>query len=224
MTEDKKDETPEQTVAADPDGVTEVPSTAEEVDAPSEEASDVAESEKLEKDLQLSGGKGRRGSGRRGRVLTALVAVALVLSAALTAALYFSMYRPDQQTDAEARQVALDAASKGTVALLSYSPESLEADFAAAKTHLTGEFLDYYTQFTQTIVTPAAKQKEVKTAASVVGEALAEMHPDSAVALVFVNQTTISKENPDGAFAASSVKVGLTKIDGKWLISTFDPV
>jgi Mce-associated membrane protein len=34
----------------------------------------------------------------------------------------------------------------------------------------------------------------------------------------------VSKENPDGAYAASSVKVGLTKIDGKWLISSFDPV
>ena len=64
--------------------------------------------------------------------------------------------------------MALDAAKTGTVALLSYSPESLDKDFAAAKSHLTGDFLSYYTQFTQQIVTPAAKQKSVKTAASVV--------------------------------------------------------
>ena len=42
--------------------------------------------------------------------------------------------------------------------------------------------------------------------------------------LVFVNQTTTSKENPDGAFAVSSVKVSLNKVDGTWLISSFDPV
>ena len=42
--------------------------------------------------------------------------------------------------------------------------------------------------------------------------------------LVFINQVTTSKENPDGAFAASAVKVGLTKIDDRWLISAFDPV
>ena len=47
---------------------------------------------------------------------------------------------------------------------------------------------------------------------------------DHAEVLVFINQTTTSKENPDGAFAASSVKVGLTKIDGNWLIESFDPV
>jgi Mce-associated membrane protein len=53
---------------------------------------------------------------------------------------------------------------------------------------------------------------------------VSEIHPDSAVVLVFINQTTTSKENPDGAFAASTVKVGLKKINDAWLISSFDPV
>jgi Mce-associated membrane protein len=119
---------------------------------------------------------------------------------------------------------AMDAASEGTVALLSYSPESLDQDFATAKTHLTGEFLTYYTQFTTDIVTPAAKQKDVKTSADVVRSAVSEIQPDSAVVLVFINQTTTSKENPAGSFTASSVKVGMTKVDGKWLINAFDPV
>lgn len=153
-----------------------------------------------------------------------LLAAALVASAGLTAWLYLERYRPDQQTDAAAEQVALDAATSGTVALLSYSPESLDKDFAAAKARLTGEFLSYYTQFTEQIVTPAAREKSVKTAASVVRAAVSDMQPDSAEVLVFINQTTTSQENPDGAFAASSVKVGLTKIDGNWLIDSFDPV
>ena len=101
---------------------------------------------------------------------------------------------------------------------------SLDKDFANAKSHLTGDFLSYYTQFTEQIVTPAAKQKSVKTSAAVVRAAVSEMHPDSAVVLVFINQTTTSKENPDGAFAASAVKVGLKKINDAWLISSFDPV
>ncbi|MGY4649515.1 hypothetical protein ACVWWN_003311 [Mycobacterium sp. URHB0021] len=122
-------------------------------------------------------------------------------------------------------EIALEAAKNGTVALLSYSPDSLDKDFASAKTHLTGDFLSYYTQFTEQIVTPAATQKSVKTSASVVHAAVSDIHPESAVVLVFVNHAmTTSKENPDGAFAASSVKVGMKKIDGAWLISTFDPV
>jgi Mce-associated membrane protein len=153
-----------------------------------------------------------------------LVAAALVASAGAAAWLYFHEYRPDQETNAAASTVALDAAKNGTVALLSYSPENLDKDFAAAKSHLTGDFLSYYTQFTEQVVTPAAKQKSVKTSAAVVRAAVSELHPDSAEVLVFINQNTISKENPDGSFAASAVKVGLKKINGTWLIAAFDPV
>ena len=160
----------------------------------------------------------------RTRLGAILLAAALVASAGVAAWLYFEQYRPDQETDAAASAVALDAAKNGTVALLSYSPESLDKDFAAAKSHLTGDFLSYYTQFTEQIVTPAAKQKSVKTSASVVQAAVSELHPDSAEVLVFINQTTVSKENPDGSFAASAVKVGMKKIDGAWLIASFDPV
>jgi Mce-associated membrane protein len=162
--------------------------------------------------------------GARSRIVVILLAAALVASAGVATWLFFYQYRPDQETNTTAAKVALDAASNGTVAILTYSPESLDKDFAAAKSHLTGDFLSYYTQFTEQIVTPAAKQKSVKTTASVVHSAVAEMHPDSAMVLVFVNQNTTSKENPDGAFAASAVKVGMKKIDGSWLISSFDPV
>jgi Mce-associated membrane protein len=162
--------------------------------------------------------------GARSQLAAILLAAALVASAGVAAWLYFQQYRPDQQTNDAAAQVALDAAKTGTVAMLSYSPESLDKDFTNAKSHLTGDFLSYYTQFTEQIVTPAAKQKAVKTSAAVVRAAVSELHPDSAMVLVFINQNTTSKENPDGAFAASSVKVGMKKIDGTWLISSFDPV
>ncbi len=162
--------------------------------------------------------------GVHARLGAILLAAALVISVGVAAWLYFEQYRPDQETNPAAATVALDAAKTGTVALLSYSPDSLDKDFAAAKSHLTGDFLSYYTQFTEQVVTPAAKQKSVKTSAAVVRAAVSELHPDSAVVLVFINQNTISKENPDGSFAASAVKVGMKKINDTWLISTFDPV
>lgn len=153
-----------------------------------------------------------------------VLVVALLASAGAAAAVYFSQYRQDRDTDAAAMGTALEAAKTGTVALLSYSPDSLDKDFAAAKSHLTGEFLSYYTDFTTKVVAPAATQKAVQTKADVVQGAVSEIHPDTAQVLLFINQTTVSKENPDGSFAASSVKVGLKKIDGAWLIEKFDPV
>jgi Mce-associated membrane protein len=161
---------------------------------------------------------------RRVGVIAGVLAAALIAAGALTGWLYFAQYRPDQQTDQRVADSVLSAAKDGSVSLLSYSPDSLDRDFTAAKSRLTGDFLSYYTQFTQEIVTPAAKEKSVKTTAAVVRAAVSRLDPGSAEVLVFINQNTTSKENPDGAFAMSAVKVGLTKINGNWLISSFDPV
>nr|WP_245670715.1 twin-arginine translocation pathway signal [Nocardia flavorosea] len=152
-----------------------------------------------------------------------MLTVLAVAAVALAAALLTFQYRPDSRGDAAKNEV-LSAATEGTVALLSYSPESLDQDFASAKSRMTGDFLTYYTQFTEKVIAPAAKEKSVKTSASVVRSAVAEIHPDSAVALLFINQTTTSAEKPDPALAASSVRVTLSKVEDSWLISSFDPV
>lgn len=156
--------------------------------------------------------------------LAILLAVLLIASVATTAWLYQTVYRNDRATNAAVADSAVNAARDGTVALLSYAPGSLEQDFGKAKAHLTGDFLNYYNQFTEQVVTPAAKKKGVKTTATVANAAVSELHPDSAVVLVFLNQTTTSAENPDGSFSVSAVKVGLTKVGDAWLIASFDPV
>lgn len=161
---------------------------------------------------------------RRAVVVPAVLVLLLLVSGGLAAWLYFAQYRPDKQTDAASAQLAVNAARDGTVALLSYKPETLDQDFAAAKTHLTGDFLNYYNDFTQQIVTPAAKQKSVTTQAQVASAAVSELHPNSAVVLVFVDQSTTSKDRPEPAMASSTVMVSMTKVDGKWLITKFDPV
>ncbi|BDX31163.1 hypothetical protein TUM20985_17100 [Mycobacterium antarcticum] len=152
------------------------------------------------------------------------LAVALIASAGLAGWLYVYQYQPDRESNSAVAAETVKAASDGAIALLSYAPETMDKDFTAAKTHLTGDFLNYYSQFTQDIVTPAVKQKAVTTSATIVQAAASEVNPDNAQVLLFLNQTTTSKENPDGSFTASSVKVGLTKVDGAWLISAFDPV
>ncbi|WP_406814161.1 hypothetical protein [Mycobacterium sp. M23085] len=161
---------------------------------------------------------------RKVKVFPLVLIVLLLLSAGAATWLYFKQYRPDKQTDASVASAVANAASDGTVALLSYSPESLDKDFAAAKTHLSGDFLSYYNQFTEQIVAPAAKEKSLKTNARVLGAAVQELHPNSAVVLVLVDQSTTSKDNPDPAMASSSVLVSLTRVNGAWLITKFDPV
>jgi Mce-associated membrane protein len=157
-------------------------------------------------------------------VIPAVLALALLGAGLLAGWLYFSQYRPDKQTDGAVAQTVVNAARDGTVALLSYKPDTLNQDFATAKSHLTGDFLDYYDKFTKDVVTPAAQSKGVTTTAQVVGAAAAELKPDKAVVLVFINQATTSKERPDPAMASSSANVSLAKVHGEWLITKFDPL
>jgi Mce-associated membrane protein len=166
----------------------------------------------------------RSGMLRKPKLVPVILIVLLLISGGSAAWLYFNQYKPGQQTNPDVARTVVSAASDGTVALLSYSPESLDKDFAAAKSHLTGDFLSYYNQFTEQIVAPAAKQKSLKTTAHVMGAAVQELHPDSAVVLVFVDQSTTSKDRPDPSMAASNVLVRLTRVNGQWLITKFDPI
>jgi Mce-associated membrane protein len=157
-------------------------------------------------------------------LIPAALVLGLLAAGGLAGWLYFAQFRPDTQTDNAVAQSAVNAARDGTVALLSYKPDTLNQDFAAAKSHLTGDFLNYYDQFTKEVVTPAAQTKGVTTTAQVAGAAVSELNPDKAVVLVFINQATTSKERPDPAMASSSAKVSLAKVHGEWLITKFDPV
>jgi Mce-associated membrane protein len=157
-------------------------------------------------------------------VIPLALVLGLLAAGGLAGWLYLSQYRPDTQTDAAVEQSAVKAARDGAVALLSYKPDTLKTDFDAAKSRLSGEFRDYYDQFSKQVITPAAESKGVTTAAQVVGAAATELHRDSAVVLVFVNQATTSKERPDPSMASSSVLISLAKQHGDWLITKFDPI
>jgi len=157
-------------------------------------------------------------------LIPAALMLGLLAAGLLAGWLYFTQYRPDKQTDDVVAQSVVNAARDGTVALLSYKPDTLNQDFAAAKSHLAGDFLNYYDQFTKEVVTPAAQTKGVTTTAQVAGAAVSELNPDKAVVLVFINQATTSKERPDPAMASSSAKVSLAKVHGEWLITKFDPL
>jgi Mce-associated membrane protein len=150
-----------------------------------------------------------------------LLTLLVVASTGLAAGLFVVEYRPDQQTDDAVAQQVIEAASEGSVALLSYSSDSLSRDFTNAKSLLTDDFQDYYKRFTEQIVAPSA-QRGLTTRARVVRAAVSELHPNSAVVLVFISQKTTSRDKPQPVQTGSSVRVTLTKVGGSWLIAEFD--
>ncbi|MFZ1163370.1 twin-arginine translocation pathway signal [Mycobacterium sp.] len=156
--------------------------------------------------------------------LSILLTATVVASVGLAVCLYFLQYRPDRQIDDAAAQRAIRAASDGAVAALSYSSENMDHDFARARSHLTGDFLAYYDKFTKEIVLPTVQQKHLAQTATVVRAAVSELGPNSAVVLVFLNETTTGKDKPQPLITPSSVRITLTKVGDSWLISKLDPV
>ena len=124
---------------------------------------------------------------------------------------------------AAARAQSVQAATEGTIALLSYRPDTVQQDLEAARSRLTGSFLNAYTSLTPEVVIPGAKHKQISAVASVPAAASMSATADHAVVLLFVNQSVIVGQDAPTS-TASSVRVTLDKIDGHWLISKFDPV
>jgi Mce-associated membrane protein len=148
----------------------------------------------------------------------------VVAAVGLAACLFVLQYLPDRQIDDAAARRAIQAASDGAVATLSYSSDSMDRDFAKARSHLTGDFLAYYDKFTKEIVIPTVQQKHLTQTAAVVRAAVSELQPNSAVVLVFLNETTIGKDKPQPLITPSSVRITLSKVSGSWLISKLDPL
>lgn len=115
------------------------------------------------------------------------------------------------------------AARETATAILSYRSETVDKELNAARERLTGSFLDEYTKLVNDVVIPGSREKKISAVAQVPAAASVSAGPGHAVALVFVDQTvTIGKDAPTDT--ASSVRVTLDKVGGRWLVSGFEPV
>jgi Mce-associated membrane protein len=122
-----------------------------------------------------------------------------------------------------AAEASVRAASESTIAILSYKPETVDRDLKAAAERLTAGFRQQYTQLVNDVVAPGAKQQHITAVATVPAAASVSATGKHAVVLVFVDQTTtIGNDAPTQT--TSSVRVSLENVDGRWLISQFEPV
>lgn len=149
-----------------------------------------------------------------------LPALALVLAGAAG----FLKWQDSSARQAQlARIESLAAAKDSTIALLSYKSDTVEKDLEGAKSRMTGAFKDSYTQLINDVVIPGAKRQHISATATVPAAASVSATPNHAVNLLFVNQAAVVDKSPPSD-SVSCVRVTLDKIDGRWLISGFDPV
>ena len=153
-------------------------------------------------------------------LVVALPALALIIALGVAYLKWLDGTARESHTAAEA---SVRAASESTIAILSYKPETVDRDLKAAAERLTAGFRQQYTQLVNDVVAPGAKQQHITAVATVPAAASVSATGKHAVVLVFVDQTTtIGNDAPTQT--TSSVRVSLEKVDGRWLISQFDPV
>ncbi len=153
------------------------------------------------------------------RIVVPLLAAALVIGGAW-------LYR-----DASARRSAVrggedaaQAARDSIVAILSYQPATVQQSLqTAAQDRLTGKFLDDYTQLIKTVVVPEAVAQRITVSARVPATAVVSADAHRAVLLAYVDQTTAAGSAAPTQ-SNSAVRVTMDNVDGRWLISGFDPM
>ena len=159
---------------------------------------------------------------RWSRVLVYAVLPGLALLLAIAAG-FLKWQDVSARSSQIARIEAVAAAKDTAVAILSYKPDSAGKELDAARERLTGTFKESYTQLAHDVVIPGAKEKHVSSVATVPAAASVSATPDHAVVVLFVNQNTVvGTDAPTDS--ASIVRVSLDKIDGRWLVSGFEPI
>ncbi|WP_269894141.1 hypothetical protein [Mycobacterium hippophais] len=150
-------------------------------------------------------------------------AVLLVFVTCLTAAAAYFRYHADTAEEVDAiRAQSVQVATEGTIDMLSYTPDNVEAKLNSAGERLTGSFKDSYLTLVRDTVIPGAKQKSISADATVPAGSSVSATRDTAKVLLFVNQgVTVGGDGPTET--ASVVELDLENIEGRWLISGFEP-
>lgn len=176
------------------------------------------EAEDVQAEPAVGQGDSRKPWARWAGLTLAIGAMLLALAAG-----YFKWQDDSVRLAQAAATESVRAAADGTVAMLSYRPETVDTELKSAAGRLTGSFRGEYTKLVDTVVAPGAKQKHISAVATVPDAASVSATENHAVVLIFVNQTTtIGADAPTAS--TSTVRVTLDKVHDRWLISQFDPV
>lgn len=153
------------------------------------------------------------------QVLAILAVVALILSGAV---FYLLVQVRHAQAANEAGDVAVSMAGSDAEHILSYDYRTLDTNFQQSVALTTGGFRTQYQQTTSQLVRPQALKEKVIVQASTRDAGLISASDNNAVVLVFVDRITTKAGQQKPTFNQDRVRMTMTKVNGKWLVSKLD--
>ncbi|MUL66738.1 hypothetical protein BOO86_19855 [Mycobacterium sp. CBMA 234] len=149
------------------------------------------------------------------RIVPALAVVLVAAAAGL-------WYLTTTHASAADRDKVVKVARDGTVAILSYQPETVRQQLTDARKLLTTPFLNDYTTLTKQVI-PGAEERHMASVTTVPAAAAVSVDGNHAVVLLFVNQKVIVGGQPPTE-TPTTARVTLERLGGQWLIAKFEPV
>lgn len=155
-------------------------------------------------------------------LLVTVLLVALIVASVLATREVVSANQPVPADSASARQTVAEAAKASGVKLLTYSHDKVEQQLTDALAATAGEFHDEYRELIHDVVIPGAQQQSISAAATVPAVGVQSLTDSTATLLLFINQkVTIGTAAPTDT--ASSVRMEMKNVDGRWLVTAFAP-
>lgn len=156
---------------------------------------------------------------------TILASIAGVLALVLVGLVVWQglEYRRDRQVE-QAREEVVDAASEQAVAMLAYNFDTAKDQLAGAADGLTGSFREDYTNLINDVIVPGAEEKKLTVQVTVQAGGVISAEPEHASVLLYLNQITTSADAPEAKTSGSRVRIGLDKVDDRWLVNNLEPV
>jgi Mce-associated membrane protein len=153
------------------------------------------------------------------RVTVVLLVLCLI---AATALVVLQLQRRSDQATERARTQAVSAARAAAGDILGYDYRSIDASIRRARASTTGAFRKEYDETAKKLL-PESKQVKAIVQATVGSSAVMSASSDRVVVLLFVDQATVKQvpgeKTPTTRIDQSRVRVTMTKVDGKWLVS-----
>jgi Mce-associated membrane protein len=152
--------------------------------------------------------------------------MALLCVPAAVAALVFWQQTPNASARSSlvspSNEVAVAAAKTAVHSILSYDYRKISQDIAQAKSQTTGLFAQKYATTASRLLSEA-KQVRAIVQATVGSSGVVSAAPNQVVVLLFVDQAAVRRtpgqKSPTTRIDQSRVRVTMSRVNGKWLVS-----
>jgi len=124
----------------------------------------------------------------------------------------------------DAGQAATRTARATAPKMLSYTAGTLADQLKTNRKLLTTDYAPKYEAMVKSRVLPTATKFGVASTLTVVSTAVVSATPTRAVVLVFANQTTRTRAQPQGIAQGTRLQVTLQRHGGEWLVDDMRPV